>query len=94
MGQIFGRTHLVLVCTITRKSEFPPEVAHLLCVVEIVVWCARQAVEVAYPPETTIVMLTTLRVIFKEGILWESVCLWFTIRKDANWPAQLKKIAS
>ena len=44
------------------KSEVPPEVAHLLCVVEIVVWCARQAVEVAYPPETTVVLLSVLRV--------------------------------
>ena len=34
---------------IRGKSKVHPEAAHLLCVVEIVVWWAMQAVEVAYP---------------------------------------------
>ena len=66
---------------ICGKSEVPPEATHMLCVVEIIVWCARQAVE-AYPLLTTPVMLSTLRV--KMSLVMRKPAFCICKNKDAD----------
>ena len=66
LGPIFGRGTSYVQTPgeqyIHGKSEVPPEATHKLCGVGIIVRCARQSVEVVFPLETTIVMLSSLRV--------------------------------